>query len=45
MAEITFNKAERLNKKPQDSELTFGTVFTDYMFIMDYSPAGGCENP
>lgn len=43
--DITFTKAESLKEHPEDSGLGFGTVFTDYMFNMDYSPEEGWHNP
>jgi branched-chain amino acid aminotransferase len=43
--DITFKKAESLKKHPEDSTLGFGTVFTDYMFNMDYAPQKGWHNP
>lgn len=45
MYNIAFNKAEKLKKKPLDSELTFGTVFTDHMFTLDYVAPEGWKNP
>lgn len=42
--DITFNKAEILKEHPEDSTLGFGTIFTDYMFNMDYSPEAGWHN-
>ena len=36
------------NYKPKlniDDSLEFGTVFTDHMFIMDYTSKEGWENP
>ncbi len=35
--EIKFIKADTLKAKPDSSTLGFGQVFTDYMFLMDYS--------
>lgn len=35
--EIKFVKADTLKAKPDSSTLGFGQVFTDYMFLMDYS--------
>ncbi len=35
--EIKFIKADTLKEKPDSSTLGFGKVFTDYMFLMDYS--------
>lgn len=32
-------------EKPNDENLTFGTVFTDHMFIMDYSEGKGWYDP
>ena len=43
--DITFKKAEKLKAHPEDSALGFGTVFTDYMFNMDYNPEDGWHNP
>jgi branched-chain amino acid aminotransferase len=45
MMEITFKKAEQLKDHPVDSTLGFGTVFTDYMFNMDYNPEKGWHSP
>ena len=33
---IAISRASTLKPKPRDSELSFGTVFTDHMFMMDY---------
>jgi len=43
--DITFKKADILKNHPEDSTLGFGTVFTDYMFNMDYNPKEGWHNP
>ncbi len=43
--DITFTKADTLKNHPKDSTLGFGTIFTDYMFNMDYSPEAGWHNP
>lgn len=43
--DISFKKAESLKNHPEDSTLGFGTVFTDYMFNMDYHPKKGWYNP
>ncbi len=43
--DISFKKAESLKDHPEDSTLGFGTVFTDYMFNMDYHPDQGWHNP
>ena len=45
MYTIPINKADSMKKKPLDSELTFGTKFTDHMFVVDYSVADGWHNP
>ncbi|MFZ5652226.1 MAG: branched-chain amino acid aminotransferase [Bacillota bacterium] len=45
MYDISVNKSETLKKKPLDSELTFGTIFTDHMFVMDYVAPEGWKNP
>lgn len=39
--EIKFVKAATLKEKPDSSSLGFGKVFTDYMFLMDYSRESG----
>ncbi|MGB3210689.1 MAG: branched-chain amino acid aminotransferase [Desulforhopalus sp.] len=43
--DITFKKAAVLKSHPEDSGLGFGTIFTDHMFNMDYSPERGWHNP
>ncbi len=43
--ELSITTAEELKPHPEDSELTFGTFFTDYMFNMDYSIEDGWYNP
>jgi len=39
--EVTVKEAEKLKEKPDQSKLGFGTIFTDHMFLMDYSPDQG----
>ena len=39
--EIKFVKRENLKAKPDESNLGFGQIFTDYMFMMDYSTEKG----
>ena len=39
--ELTVKEAEKLKQKPDESKLGFGTLFTDYMFNMDYAPDKG----
>jgi branched-chain amino acid aminotransferase len=43
--ELTIQKADVLKPLPNDSELGFGTIFTDHMFNMDYSQEKGWHNP
>ena len=43
--QITITKADHLKPKPDESNLGFGTIFTDHMFNMDYSPEKGWHNP
>ncbi len=44
--EITIEKSQNLKQKPADeNKLGFGTLFTDHMFNMDYSPEKGWYNP
>jgi len=43
--EIAFRKADSLKSHPDQSSLGFGTIFTDYMFNMDYNPDKGWHNP
>jgi hypothetical protein len=38
-------KAATHKPKPQDSELTFGTVFTDHMFVADFQEEKGWYEP
>jgi len=41
----TITKTDQLKAKPDDTKLGFGTIFTDYMFNMDYNPRDGWHNP
>lgn len=43
--ELTISRATALKSRPEDSDLTFGTLFTDHMFNMDYNPEKGWHNP
>lgn len=43
--EITVTHSEDLKSKPDDGSLGFGTLFTDYMFNMDYDLNNGWHNP
>lgn len=42
--DISITKATTLKDHPKDSELGFGTYFTDHMFSMDYNPEKGWHN-
>ncbi len=43
---IKFVKTENLKQKPVDeSKLGFGSIFTDYMFLMDYDEGIGWHDP
>ena len=42
---IRITKAASLKPHPKDSELAFGTVFTDHMFLMDYKDGKGWFDP
>ncbi|WP_409299695.1 branched-chain amino acid aminotransferase [Peribacillus sp. SCS-155] len=39
--QIEINHSEHKKEKPESSELVFGRVFTDHMFIMDYTAGDG----
>jgi len=41
--DVTLSKTKK--EKPQSDQLEFGRVFTDHMFVMDYSPAKGWHDP
>jgi branched-chain amino acid aminotransferase len=43
--EITITRSEQLKSKPDDGRLGFGTLFTDYMFNMDYDQQKGWHTP
>jgi len=43
--QLTIKKSDKLKSHPDDSELTFGTIFTDHMFNMDYGPDMGWHHP
>lgn len=42
---IRMSRAATKKPKPKDSELTFGTVFTDHMFVMDFQEEKGWYDP
>ncbi len=39
--EVTVTESAQLKEKPDEANLGFGTLFSDYMFIMDYEPDKG----
>jgi branched-chain amino acid aminotransferase len=41
---ITITKTKMPKSPPLDSDLSFGTIFTDHMFIMDYDAQFGWHN-
>ena len=41
MLDIKITKAAALKQKPDESNLGFGKIFSDHMFVMDYTPAQG----
>jgi branched-chain amino acid aminotransferase len=42
---IRISQATNKKTKPKDSDLTFGTVFTDHMFVMDFQEEKGWYDP
>jgi branched-chain amino acid aminotransferase len=42
---IRVTRAMTKKPKPKDSELTFGTVFTDHMFVVDFQEEKGWYDP
>ena len=45
MESIRITRATTLKPKPKDSELGFGTVFTDHMFVTDFQEEKGWYDP
>ena len=46
MLNITIHKTDAPKEKPaKGTALGFGNLFTDHMFLMDYSPDQGCTMP
>lgn len=43
--QITVKRTDQLKNHPDDNNLGFGTIFTDYMFNMDYNPEKGWHDP
>ncbi len=42
---LNIKTTDKLKELPEESELSFGTVFSDHMFNMDYNPEKGWHNP
>ena len=42
---VRITKATTRKEKPKDSDLAFGTVFTDHMFLMDFEEEKGWYDP
>lgn len=42
--DLRLERVENPKKRPDDSNLGFGQVFTDHMFNMDYAPESGWHN-
>ena len=45
MMQLTITQTQTLKPKPDDARLGFGTIFTDHMFVMDYSDESGWHRP
>jgi len=43
--QLTITKSETPKPKPDETQLGFGSFFTDHMFVMDYSRENGWHNP
>lgn len=43
--QIDIKKTPSPKKHPEDKSLSFGSIFTDHMFNMDYNPQKGWHNP
>jgi branched-chain amino acid aminotransferase len=43
--QLTVKQADQLKPLPDETNLGFGTIFSDHMFNMDYSPENGWHNP
>jgi branched-chain amino acid aminotransferase len=44
MMAVTLKKSTTLKPKPDQTQLGFGSLFTDHMFNMDYAPGRGWHN-
>ena len=42
---VTKVASDKLKKKPDESNLVFGDIFTDHMFIVDYKEGKGWYDP
>ena len=42
---IRFEKATSLKAKPDIDKVTFGSVYSDYMFVMNYNVDKGWYDP
>lgn len=42
---LSISKAKQLKPKPDETQLGFGTKFTDHMYNMDYAPDQGWHHP
>ena len=45
MSTIAITRTTTPKQRPSDDSLTFGTVFTDHMFVMDYHEGQGWHDP
>jgi len=45
MEEIVVQRVEKARSLPADQELGFGKIFTDHMFVMDYTTGKGWHSP
>lgn len=45
MSDISVTKVKQVGVLPTDKELGFGTIFTDHMFVMDYTTGKGWHSP
>ena len=45
MTSVTITRTTTPKQRPSDDSLTFGTVFTDHMFVLDYHEGRGWHEP
>ena len=43
--QLSITKTENPKTRPQDTDLTFGTDFSDHLFNMNYTAAEGWHHP